>query len=100
VWIEDRGPVVFAHYRIDRNGRPFRCYKFRTMVGDAEDVLRELPASDDDLRTEWERDQKLGERKFKRPFSRPTPPATTLAGLMRPLESAATVGCDGVEGRR
>jgi lipopolysaccharide/colanic/teichoic acid biosynthesis glycosyltransferase len=59
VWLEDRGPVVFAHYRIGRNGRPFRCYKFRSMVPNAHDVLRELLASDDRLRAEWERDQKL-----------------------------------------
>jgi lipopolysaccharide/colanic/teichoic acid biosynthesis glycosyltransferase len=59
VWLEDRGPVVFAHYRIGRNGRPFRCYKFRTMVCNADMVLRELLARDESLREEWERDQKL-----------------------------------------
>jgi len=59
IWLEDRGPVVFAHYRIGRNGRPFRCYKFRTMVGNADGVLDELLAGDATLRAEWERDQKL-----------------------------------------
>lgn len=59
VWLEDRGPVVFAHYRIGRNGRPFRCYKFRTMVCNADVVLRELLATDAQMRAEWERDQKL-----------------------------------------
>jgi exopolysaccharide production protein ExoY len=59
VWLEDHGPVVFAHYRIGRNGRPFRCYKFRTMVSNAEDVLIDLLASDPELRDEWERDQKI-----------------------------------------
>ena len=59
VWIEDRGPAVFGHYRIGRNGRPFRCYKFRTMVSNADVVLRELLARDPRMRREWERDQKL-----------------------------------------
>lgn len=59
VWLEDRGPVVFAHYRIGRNGRPFRCYKFRTMVRNADVVLRELLATDAQRRAEWERDQKF-----------------------------------------
>jgi len=59
VWLEDHGPVVFAHYRIGRNGRPFRCYKFRTMVSNAEEVLIDLLASDPELRDEWERDQKI-----------------------------------------
>jgi exopolysaccharide production protein ExoY len=59
IWLEDRGPVVFAHYRIGRNGRPFRCYKFRTMVRNADVVLRELLQTDAALRGQWERDQKL-----------------------------------------
>jgi lipopolysaccharide/colanic/teichoic acid biosynthesis glycosyltransferase len=59
IWLEDRGPVVFAHYRIGRNGRPFRCFKFRTMVRDASAVLDDLLASDPELRAQWERDQKL-----------------------------------------
>ena len=59
IWMEDRGPVVFAHYRIGRNGRPFLCYKFRTMVRNADVVLRDLLARDEQLRAEWERDQKL-----------------------------------------
>jgi exopolysaccharide production protein ExoY len=59
VWYQDRGPMLFGHYRIGRNGRPFRCYKFRTMVCDSERVLRELLAADPEARAEWERDQKL-----------------------------------------
>src|SRR5947207_9115293 len=59
IWLEDRGPVVFAHYRIGRNGRPFRCYKFRTMVRNADVVLGELLAADPAMREQWERDQKL-----------------------------------------
>jgi len=59
VWLEDGGAPLFAHYRIGRNGRPFRCYKFRSMVVDADAVLRQLLAGDAQLREQWERDQKL-----------------------------------------
>jgi exopolysaccharide biosynthesis polyprenyl glycosylphosphotransferase len=31
-----RGPVLFAQERVGRNGRRFKCLKFRTMVADAE----------------------------------------------------------------
>ena len=29
---EDPGPVFFAHTRIGKDGKPFPCYKFRSMV--------------------------------------------------------------------
>lgn len=55
----DGGPVLFGHERIGRNGRPFRCLKFRTMVPDAEARLHDLLNSNADARAEWERDYKL-----------------------------------------
>jgi exopolysaccharide biosynthesis polyprenyl glycosylphosphotransferase len=42
VKINDRGPVFFRQVRVGRNGRLFRCLKFRTMVVDAEAKLAEL----------------------------------------------------------
>lgn len=36
-----RGPVFFAHRRLGRYGKEFGCLKFRTMVADAEDRLRQ-----------------------------------------------------------
>jgi len=34
--IESRGPIFYASERIGKKGRVFRCFKFRTMVRDAE----------------------------------------------------------------
>ena len=53
------GKVLFAHKRIGRGGRTFRCLKFRTMVPDAQTRLSALLASDPEARAEWERDHKL-----------------------------------------
>jgi exopolysaccharide biosynthesis polyprenyl glycosylphosphotransferase len=36
ILIESRGPVFYKSQRIGKKGRVFRCYKFRTMVRDAE----------------------------------------------------------------
>ena len=36
IWLHDRGPLFFSHQRVGRNGVPFGCLKFRTMVIDAE----------------------------------------------------------------
>ncbi len=39
IWKEDGGPVFFRQNRVGRGGRDFGCWKFRTMVVDAEDQL-------------------------------------------------------------
>ena len=36
IYLDSPGPVVFKHMRIGKNGRPFPCYKFRTMCVDAD----------------------------------------------------------------
>lgn len=53
------GDAIFAHERLGRNGQPFLCLKFRTMVPDAKERLAALLASDPCARAEWERDHKL-----------------------------------------
>ena len=55
----DGGRVFYAQERIGRNGRPFRCLKFRTMVPDADARLARLLAEDPAACAEWERDRKL-----------------------------------------
>jgi exopolysaccharide production protein ExoY len=55
----DGGPAVFGHRRIGADGRTFRCWKFRSMVPDADKVLERLLATDNAARAEWEREYKL-----------------------------------------
>lgn len=59
VWAQDGGPPLFGHLRIGRDGRPFRCLKFRSMAIDADERLARLLAEDPDARAEWARDHKL-----------------------------------------
>ena len=40
--LESHGPVFYASERIGKKGRVFRCYKFRTMVRDAEKRRAEI----------------------------------------------------------
>lgn len=61
IWIykDSPGPVIFKHIRIGKDGKPFPCYKFRSMCVDAKEKLAELLANDPAAREEWERDFKL-----------------------------------------
>jgi exopolysaccharide biosynthesis polyprenyl glycosylphosphotransferase len=42
VKLDSPGPVLYSSERIGRKGRIFRCYKFRTMVKDADDLRDDL----------------------------------------------------------
>lgn len=45
--LEDGGPVLFKQTRVGRNGRLFKCFKFRTMVINAEDLKEKLMAQNE-----------------------------------------------------
>ena len=59
VYATDPGPIFFAHRRIGKGGRHFRCLKFRSMAVNAEALLSDLLANDPMARAEWARDHKL-----------------------------------------
>lgn len=44
--LDSPGPALFVQERIGENGQPFRMYKFRSMVSDAEGMARSLAAQD------------------------------------------------------
>lgn len=50
IWLEDGGPIVYAQPRAGRKGRPFRFFKFRSMVRNADgakSALQEFNESSD-----------------------------------------------------
>jgi exopolysaccharide production protein ExoY len=59
VWLFMGRPVIFGHTRIGLDGSTFICYKFRTMVADAQEVLDRHLASNADAAREWRQSQKL-----------------------------------------
>lgn len=55
----DGGPVLYRHRRVGRDGVPFDCLKFRSMVPDADRRLADLLERDPAARAEWEATRKL-----------------------------------------
>lgn len=59
VRLSDGGPALFKQRRIGRDGKEFNCYKFRSMVIDADLRLQKLLKEDPRARQEWQATQKL-----------------------------------------
>ena len=59
--IEDGGPVFFTQTRIGRDGKPFRVWKFRSMVVNAEEVRAKLEkhSERDDVCFKMRRDPRI-----------------------------------------
>lgn len=57
--LDSPGPIVFRQHRLGRNGKPFKVFKFRTMVVDAEAKLQQHLKDNPQLQQEWDRYQKL-----------------------------------------
>ena len=52
-------PIIFSHQRVGLGGREFPCYKFRTMVTNADEVLERHLAENPECAREWSERQKL-----------------------------------------
>jgi len=57
--LTDGHSTLIRHQRVGQFGRQFWCLKFRTMVPNADEMLRVHLARDPMARAEWERDRKL-----------------------------------------
>ncbi len=53
------GSVFFAHVRVGKKGKRFNCYKFRSMMPNADQALTNLLESNPDLQAQWLKEHKL-----------------------------------------
>ena len=59
VAVDNRGNVIFAHERVGKHGKKFPCYKFQTMVPDAQSRLKKYLDENPDAKREWDETFKL-----------------------------------------
>lgn len=59
VGIDNKGHIIFAHRRVGRNGKLFPCYKFQSMIPDAQERLEEYLVNNPEAKREWETTFKL-----------------------------------------
>jgi Undecaprenyl-phosphate galactose phosphotransferase WbaP len=57
--LDSPGPIFYAQMRLGAGSNHFRCWKFRTMHADAEQLLIEQLQGNPDLQAEWEKAHKL-----------------------------------------
>ena len=57
--LTSKGPAFYSQQRIGKQGQLFRAWKFRTMVENADEVLRRYLEENPALRAEWEENFKL-----------------------------------------
>lgn len=59
IWLQDRGAPFYGHRRVGRQGKPFICWKFRSMIRNGDAVLKAYLADNPDADLEWRETRKL-----------------------------------------
>lgn len=59
VKLTSKGPIFYGHKRIGQNGKEIKCWKFRSMCINSQEMLEQILATDPVRRAEWEKDRKF-----------------------------------------
>ncbi len=57
--ITSKGPIFYGHKRVGKNGKEIKCWKFRSMCINSQEILEQILATDPVRRAEWEKDRKF-----------------------------------------
>jgi len=70
VWRSSPGPILYNQPRAGRHGKPFRFYKFRSMMIDSDEFLTSFLESNPSAKSRWDEFQKLEDDPRITPFGR------------------------------
>lgn len=56
---KDYSSIIYTQTRIGKNGKEFKLYKFRSMIPNADEVLKELMDTNTDIFNEYSKNKKL-----------------------------------------
>lgn len=59
VKLTSKGPIFYGHSRIGKNGKVIKCWKFRSMNINSQEMLEEILRTDEVRRKEWEKERKF-----------------------------------------
>ena len=59
VKLTSRGPVFYGHKRVGKDGKEIKCWKFRSMCINSQEILEKILKEDPVRRAEWEKDRKF-----------------------------------------
>ena len=56
---KDNGPIFYSQYRMGKNGKLFKMYKYRSMVVGADEKLKKYLEENEEARKEYKKNKKL-----------------------------------------
>ena len=59
--LKDKGPIIYTHNRIGKDGKIFKMYKFRSMVVGADEILEKYLEENEEAKEEYRINKKLKE---------------------------------------
>lgn len=65
-----KGSVFYGHKRVGKNGKTIKCWKFRSMFSNSQEMLEQILATDPVRKAEWEKDRKFVDDPRVTPFGK------------------------------
>ena len=59
VKLTSRGNVFYGHKRVGKNGKEIKCWKFRSMYSNSQEMLETILKTDPAMKKEWEENRKF-----------------------------------------